>query len=173
MKKALLVAFATLLLGCSDHAVNTFPEWCEQIIGVDLEQKYRPFWAVIFSVSFDGDAIRDDFVQFVDDLYLEKVDNRAPRMAWREGTALHLINLSSLMEIEPEEMISQWRNGIEAAKNFQNEDAASTCLYGTVTSMFDSLSIHSMTPDDLGISWTDSLTVFSTDRKERLSDHVL
>ena len=35
-----------------------FPEWCEQITGVDLEKKYVPFWAVLFSVSFDGDAIR-------------------------------------------------------------------------------------------------------------------
>jgi len=42
------------LAACAEHRVDTFSEWCEQITGVDLEEKYSPFWAVIFSVSFDG-----------------------------------------------------------------------------------------------------------------------
>tara|TARA_R110000787_G_scaffold85258_2_gene182057 strand:- start:1678 stop:1899 length:222 start_codon:yes stop_codon:yes gene_type:complete len=59
--------------GCSEYRVDTFPEWCEQNTGVDLEAKYAPFWAVLFSVGFDGDAIRDDFVKFLNDSHMEKV----------------------------------------------------------------------------------------------------
>ena len=61
IRKILFLILAILVVGCAQHKVDTFPEWCEQITGVDLEKKYRPFWAVIFSVSFDGDAIRDDY----------------------------------------------------------------------------------------------------------------
>ena len=57
MRKTILVALGLLLTACSEHRVDTFPEWCEQISGVDLEEKYLPFWAVIFSVSFDHDAM--------------------------------------------------------------------------------------------------------------------
>ena len=97
---------------CSEHVVDTFPEWCEQISGVDLKEKYAPYWAVMFSVRFDGDAIRDDLVKFLDDTHMQKVERRAPRMAWREGTELHLVNLSSLLVIEPETIIAEWRKGV-------------------------------------------------------------
>lgn len=159
--------------GCSDHRVDTFREWCEQITGVDLEAKYRPFWAVLFSVSFDGDAIRDDFAKFLNDAYMKKVENRAPKMAWREGIELHLVNLSGFFELEPEEFIAEWREGIETAKRFEHDDDPDTCLYGSATSMFDSLHIHSMESDSLGQNWTDEVTVIPTERKERLGDNVL
>ena len=164
---------AASVTACSEHRVDTAPEWCEQITGVDLEDKYAPVWVVLFSVSFDGDAIRDDYVKFLNDTHMEKVENRAPRMAWREGTELHLVNLSSLLMIEPEQIIGEWRNGVETAKRHEHDNDADTCLYGTITSMFDSLHIHSMESDSLGQQWKDEVTVIPTERKERLGDKAL
>lgn len=169
----LSIVLAVSVAGCSEHRVDTFAEWCEQITGVDLEAKYAPFWAVVFSVSFDGDAIRDDFVKFLNDSLMKKVENRAPQMAWREGPELHLVNPSSLMVIEPETVIDAWRKGIEKAKHYKSDDNADTCLYGTVTSLFDNLHIHSMESDALGRNWTDDITVIRTERKERLGDKAL
>ena len=100
------------LAACAEHRVDTFSEWCEQITGVDLEEKYSPFWAVIFSVSFDGNGVRDDYVQFLNNTLLEVVENRADRMAWRDGADLHLQNVSGLMDVEPEVAISDWQAGI-------------------------------------------------------------
>ena len=73
-------------------------------------------------MSFDGDAIRDDFVKFLNDSHMQKVQGRIPRMAWREGTDLHLVNLSSLMVVEPEQIIGAWKRGIEASKTFAKQD---------------------------------------------------
>ena len=162
-----------ILTGCSEHKVDTFSEWCEQISGVDLKKKYEPFWSVIFSVSFDGDAIRDDFVTFMNDLHMKKIENRAPKIAWREGTTLHLVNLSSFLMIDPEETISRWREGIEASKRYELEDRSEKCLYGTITSMFDFFYIHSMENDALGKNWTDDITKIPTERRERLGEKVL
>lgn len=83
---ALALIAPLLLTGCYVHEVDTFPKWCEQITGVDLEAKYRPFWAAIFGVRFDPEAIRDDFTKFLDYVHTKKTEGRAPRMAWRDGT---------------------------------------------------------------------------------------
>jgi hypothetical protein len=166
--KILFVVVAFIIFGCAEHKVDTFQKWCEQISGEDLDEKYRPFWAVIFGVSFDGDTIRDDYTEFLNKLHLEKVNNRAPKMAWREGTELHLVNLSSLMVVEPEKIIEEWRNGIELSKQYKHTDPGRKCLYGTLTSLFDSLHIHSMESDVFGKNWTEKVTVIPTDREKRL-----
>ena len=57
----LLVAVVSILVSCYTYKVDTVPKWCEQNAGVDLEKKHGPWWAAIFAVSFDGDAIRDDY----------------------------------------------------------------------------------------------------------------
>ncbi len=169
VSKICLVIIAFSIFGCAEHKVDTFQEWCEQISGVvDLDEKYRPFWAVIFGVSFDGDAIRDDYTDFLNKLHLEKVNNRAPKMAWKEGTELHLVNLSSLMVVEPERIIEEWRNGIELSKQYKHTDPNSKCLYGALTSLFDSFHIHSMESDGFGKNWTEKVTVIPTDREKRL-----
>lgn len=168
IRKLLPVIIALLFVGCADHKVDTFQEWCEQISGEDLDEKYRPFWAVIFSVSFDGDAIRDDYTESLNKLQLEKVENRAPKMAWREGTELHLVNLSSLLVIEPEKIIEEWKRGIGLSNQYKHTDPAKKCLYGTLTSLFDSLHIHSMKSDAFGKNWTDKVTIIPTDREKRL-----
>lgn len=81
MPKILCLFLIMVFLGCAEHKVDTVEEWCEQINGVDLDGKYRPFWAVIFGVSFDADAIRDEYTEMLNKLHLEKVENRAPKMA--------------------------------------------------------------------------------------------
>lgn len=171
--RSVLLAIPLVLFGCSEHRVDTFPKWCEQISGVDLQQKYAPFWAVLPSVSFKGDAIRDSYVEFLNKSHLSKINNRAPKMAWREGTQLHLINLSSFLMVEPEAVIAEWRQGIELDIARKQTDRAGQCLYGTLTSMFDSLHIHSMHADPLGVKWSDSVTVISTLREQRLGDKRL
>ncbi len=79
---ALLFGLMSLTVaGCYyDHKINTLETWCEQINGDDLSAKYQPFWAPIFAISFHRDAIRDDFVRFLNDAYMEKVKRRAGRM---------------------------------------------------------------------------------------------
>lgn len=157
----------TLLAGCYDFKIDTVPKWCDQIGGVNLEEKYRPFWAVFFAVSTDADAIRDDFVAFMNTAHMDKVENRSPRMAWREGPIFHLINLSTLMQIEPSEIIEKWREGIEKAKTYSHTDKADVCLYGTVVSLFDSMKIHSVEIDILGQDKGDHVTTIETERAAR------
>jgi hypothetical protein len=171
--RLLFLVLVTLQLGCSEHKVDTFPKWCEQITGVDIQKKYAPFWAVFPGISFHGDAIRDSYTEFLNKSHLEKVQNQAPKMAWREGAQLHLVNLSSFLVIEPEKVIDEWRKGIELDKEHKLKDPADVCLYGTLTSMFDALHIHSMKADASGSKWTDSVTVISTDRDKRLGSKRL
>ena len=47
MRNILFIILPILVIGCAEQRVKTFSEWCEQITGVNLENKYRPFWAVI------------------------------------------------------------------------------------------------------------------------------
>jgi hypothetical protein len=169
----LIVITIIFSIGCSSHNVDTVGEWCEQLAGVDLNKKYAPFWAVLPSVSFDGDAIRDDFTTSLNETYLQKAENRAPRMAWREGTELHLINLSTLFVIEPEEFIGKWREGIELRNELKLTDEGDLCIYGTLTTMFDSLHIHSIEIDELGKEKADNVTVISTGREKRLGNNRL
>lgn len=116
--------------------------------------------------TYKPDAIRDDFARFLNDIYMEKVQKRAPRMVWRDGTDLHVTNLSGLFVVDPQDFISKWRRGIEIAKHQAGRNEADRCLWGTVFSLFDSVHIHSMKTDALGVRWTDSVTVIPTDRKE-------
>ena len=173
IRKLFSTVLFLLATGCAEHQIDTFQEWCEQITGVDLQEKHTPFWAITVAISYNGDAIRDDYTDFLNKTHLEKVQNRMSRMAWREGTNLHLVNVSSLLVIEPEEIIEGWRKGIGLAKEFKHTDQADICLYGTLTSMFDSLYIHSMKADALGVDWTDTVTTISTDREKRLGDKRL
>ena len=171
--RLLLTLALALTAGCAEHKVDTFAEWCEQIAGVNIQKKYTPFWAVTFGVSFDGNAIRDSYAEFLNKSHLRAVQNRTSRMAWREGTQLHLVNISSFLEIEPKQVIDEWRVGIDTDKAGKHRKQPEICLYGTLTSMFDSLHIHSMTSDSLGSKWTDSVTVIATDREKRLGDKRL
>ena len=91
---SIIVILALMTGGCSKHVVNDLPKWCDYLTGLDLEEKYKPFWALSFSVQFDEDAVRGDYVDWLNETLLEQVDNRAQRMAWREDMELHMINIS-------------------------------------------------------------------------------
>lgn len=163
---------AALLASCSNYEVNSTVRWCENLqTDGNLAEKHAPFWAVFPSVSFKGDAIRDDFVHFLNDALMQKVQGRIDRMVWREGAALHMENLSSLMEIEKEEIIEAWRNGIKRDLAGQLTDSANQCLYGTVTSMFDSMTIHSKEWDPMGLKVvSEDKTILDTGRRKRLKN---
>jgi len=168
---ALLAAvLSTLfLVGCSEYKFDTFPKWCERINDENAAEKHQPFWVVFYGVSVHHDAVRDDFVKFLNDTHMEKVKNRSPRMAWREGNNLHLISLSSFFEVDPEKIITEWRSGVEKAKGNELKNKADKCLYETIANLFDSMHIHSMTPDIFGKEWRDKVTVIDTDRKARFA----
>src|SRR2546425_3102425 len=169
--RALTMVAVLSLLGCSDYKLDTFPKWCEYIIDEKATDKHQPFWAVFSGVSFHHNAVRDDFVKFLNDTHMEKVKNRSPRMAWREGTNLHLINLSSFFEVDAEKVIAEWRHGIENAKTNTLKIKADKCLYETISNLFDTMHIHSMTSDAFGAKWTDKVTVIDTDRKARFGKY--
>jgi hypothetical protein len=157
-----------LFQGCYNYEVDTFEKYCERIMliseGRDQLDQHAPFWAVLRSISFHPDKIRDDYVAVLNKSHLDKVNDRAPRMAWREGDNLHLVNLSSLLVINPEKIIGEWRKGIELAKIHGHKDPIDKCLYETVVDYFDSMTIHSMESDGLGIKWTEEVTTIHTDR---------
>ena len=170
---AALLAVSLASISCSHHRVTTLAEWCQQISGVDIMEKNAPFWAVFPSISFDGDSIRDDFVATLDAPLLDKVGHRTAHMVWREGTTLHLENLSTLMEIPPDSQIAGWRRGIERSMAGHELDRAEQCVFGSTTSLFDSVTIHSGIWDAARLSLLkDSLTTISTDRKQRLGNPI-
>jgi hypothetical protein len=153
------------LAGCYNHKINTVETWCEQINGDDISAKYQPFWAPFFSIGFDRDAIRDDFVKHLNDAYMEKVKRRIDRMVWREGMVLHIVNLSSLFVVKPSDFISEWRNGIAKAQSLKPMDRVDTCVWETVFDLFDSVQIHSMVTDPISVNWGDLVTAIPTNRK--------
>jgi hypothetical protein len=170
MKNILLILFVLLLCSCSEHKVDTFPEWCEQISGVDLEEKYSPFWTVIFSVSFNGEDIRDDYTKFLNELHISKVGNEKTRMVWREGTELHLISIASFFEMDKQVLLDEWEYEIERAKSFSHTDSGDYCLYGSVASLFDRLYIHTYEFDIFEKKSSEEVHIIETDRVNRLGE---
>ena len=170
--RVLVLMAVGLLASCSNYEVNTTERWCEHLLSDGgLAEKHAPFWAVLPSVSFNGDAIRDDFVRFMNDSMMEKVQGRIERMVWREGPTLHIENLSSLMEIDPAEVINGWRSGIEQDTRGKLTDPADQCLYGTVTSMFNSVIIHTKQWDSMGLKVvSEDETVLDTERTKRIKN---
>lgn len=168
MRWWLTILVALALGACSEHHVDTVAKWCEHISGVDLKEKYQSSWTIAFAVNFDGDAIRDDFVKMLDEKHLAKVENIAPRMAWWEGTELHIANLSNFLAIEPRAFIDQWRDDIERSVRFEHENPDDACFYGTVQSMFDNVHIHSKEADSSASNGIDKVTVIDTGRRQRL-----
>jgi hypothetical protein len=63
-------------------------------------------------------------------------------MAWTKDNELHLVNLSSLLKMEPEIMIDKWRNGVKLAIQKKHTDFADICIYESVTRLFDTLYIE-------------------------------
>jgi hypothetical protein len=175
MNRIPVLAVILFVAGCYQYDVDTFEKHCERLIltdrGQDQLEFHAPFWAIFPSIAFHSDAIRDDFVAFMNKTHMEKVQNRAPRMAWPEGFEFHLVNLSSFLVIEPNKIIEAWGDGIEKANSNAHKDPADKCLYETVADYFDSMKIHSMESDALGINWKDEVTVIPTDRQARFKKY--
>ena len=146
----ILGIFFLLLVGCSEIKVDTFQKWCELISGEDLKGKYTKFWVIKLSVSIDKERIRDDFIIFLNRSMLKKVQYKVYQMAWIKDKELHIVNLSSLLKIEPELMIDKWQNGIKLALQKKHTDFADICIYETVIRLFDILYIHTMKFDNNG-----------------------
>lgn len=161
------------LAACFTHEVNTADRYCEQLKRVDMERKYRPFWAVLFAVRFSGDAIRVDYAKTLDKVYMERVKGRSPRMVWNDGAVLHLTNLSGLFVVEPEAFIQEWRGILESAKAPSADDGTSDCVGRALLALFDAVHIHTLEPDAMGIKWTHSVIIIPTDRQARFAKHRL
>jgi len=173
IKLSILKIFSLLVIlvffGCAEHKVDTVEEWCEQINGLDLDAKYRPFWAVFFGVSFERDSVRDEYSEMLNKLHLEKVGNRAPKLVWSKGTNLHLVNISSLLVIEPEQIINEWKRGIELSKQFKHHDSVDRCLNGTLISLFDNLHIHTIESDAFGKKLNETIVIIPT-KRDKISE---
>jgi len=179
----LVLILLSFFIGCSNHEVDTVEEWCEQISGVDLLKKYKPFWAIISSVTFNRDAVRDNYVEIINNDLLEIVDNRAEVMAWSKDTDLHIVNPSYLV-FHPsldigEVFISEWRKGIEQAKQGVAEgygvqypllfpqNIEDGCSFWITYSKFDRVYIHTLEWDLLKMNLIDDkITVIDTERPE-------
>jgi hypothetical protein len=159
-KKVLKIVgiFLLLVVGCSELKVDTFQKWCELISGEDLKGKYAKFWVLKSSVSIDKERVRDDFIVFLNRSMLKKVQYKVHQMAWKKDNELHIVNLSGLLEIEPEVMIDKWQNGIKLALQQKHTDFADICIYGTVIRLFEILYIHTMKFDDTGSVIDDVVT---------------
>ena len=83
-------------------------------------------------------------------------------MAWRNNNELHIVNLSSLIKINPERMIDRWRHGIKLALEKKHTNSIDICLYETLSQLFDSLHIHTMKVDEEGRVVQDDVTVIPT-----------
>ncbi len=184
-KSALALILFSLFLSCSNHEVDTVEEWCELISGVDLGKKYKPFWAVVSIVSLNRDAVRDNYVEIINNDLLDIVDNRAEIMAYSKDTDLHIVNPSYLV-IHPsfdigEVFISEWRNGIERIKqgNFENkvikypllfpQNIKDSCFFWIAYSKFDQVKIHNFEWDQLKLDIVeDNVTEIETERPEIL-----
>ena len=64
-------------------------------------------------------------------------------MAWRDRFDLHIENLSTLMEIDADEVIVGWREGIARAQRSEHPDDGDRCVFGSVESLFDRVFINS------------------------------
>jgi len=168
---SILLLATVLISACSTHKVDTADEWCEQLQGIDLMAKHSPFWAVFPGIQFDGNAIRADFAKKLNDVSLDSVQHRADRMVWAEGTDLHVVNVASLNEIDPQEVISQWRTLIESSSTLPTQK--DPCVARSLLSLYDRVLIHTWVWDNLGqIVIRDDVTTIETNRRKIVSHPI-
>jgi hypothetical protein len=156
---------ALALLGCSKHEIDTFEKYCEGVVGVDLQKKYEPFWSAAFSISCKADAVRDDYVRIVNEMYMKDVAGRTKRMLWRNRSTLHLTNPSSFFQLDPKAFIEEWRSGIQRSLRSKPENDPDKCLFGTAAQLFDELEIHTLTSKVGLVLDTDTVTSLPTNRR--------
>ncbi len=169
MKRFFLIIFLIslelpVMLGCGKTIeVDCYEKWIYYVLSAE-DVNYSV-------VSFDHNGIRDSFVDFLDRVIAGKDKKRVGRMVWRENKHLHIINLSSFYEVEPEKMIYDFKKGLENAFNDKNVSKESRFLFNAIMHFFDDITIHSMESDGLGINWKDNKIVIPTRRKEYYRKH--
>ena len=162
-----LVVFPLVVSACYEVKVDTLQRWCENTSGTDLTDKYAPAWILLPSVSFDYSAVRADYTRIMDSLALDQVQWRSDRMAWLEGTNLHLESPSDLMMIAPESVLAGWKSGLDRAREGRTNDDADECVFGTASSLFDTVTIHFGVQDIAGQFVGDTTVKLLTGRTPR------
>ena len=154
----LIFLFSIILSsGCKNRVsynVTTWEEWCSQLLGEDLNKKYNSP-----GVTFDGDAIREDFVKQYNELIIKLIANRYLSGAsqddevvkdmvrlkligvWREGDNIILRNeLLSEGYVQGIDEFEEWklrfRDSINSAKNNEKMDDIQYCIFGTMNTHF-------------------------------------
>lgn len=159
MRNVLLLIIVVMLMACSEYKMDSFESWCNYQ-SEDIEADV---------VSIDRNAIRKDFVKFLNDMYMKKVEGRIDRMVWMEGRHLHIENLSTLFVIEPSEIINRYRSGIIQYRENKIKDYMERCFYGVIFNFFDDVTIHSGELDNLGVNWKYKNTLIETKRRKYFS----
>jgi hypothetical protein len=162
-----LVVFPWVVSACYEVKVDTLERWCENSSGTDLTGKYAPAWILLPSVSFDHSAVRADYTRIMDSLALDQVQGRSDRMAWLEGTTLHLESPSDLMMIAPESVLAGWKSGLDRAREGRSSDDADECVFSTAASLFDTVTIHFGVQDIAGQFVGDTTVKLPTGRIAR------
>ena len=166
--RTILFTAAILVISSGCHvAIDSVEKWCEHVYWeVDLTDKYVP-WAPFPIVSFDYESVRDNYVALMDSLWLDIVDHRAERMAWRDGMELHVESLATLMAVAADTVIDGWKQGLERARLGTVADSVEECLFGTAASLFDRVHIHTGIWDDPRLRLLqDSVTTLETQRTQ-------
>lgn len=142
-------------VGLRNLKVDTWAEWGDQISGVDLFKEYNAF-----SVSFEPDSIRVDFVRHFHPLFVEQCANtylagtkpddnvvqelvRLKMIGVRnDGTILHIANQIGI-DIE-DRFLEKWSSAIEEDLRKQKSQQSNEefLIYGTISSMFKELVLH-------------------------------
>jgi hypothetical protein len=164
---ALLCLTAAVTTACYEVKIDTLSKWCEHISGADLTEGYAPTWAILPSVSFHYADVRADFVHALDSLSLAAVQHRAPRMAWQEGTTLHIVSPSDLVVISPDSVLAGWRRGLDSAASGYS-DPVTACVFWTAASLFDTVTVHFGVQDTAGRFVGDTVVKIPTARKQVL-----
>lgn len=169
IQAVLLVAMCLPIAACKTHEVNTWERWCEQVTQVDLKNKYRG-WAVVFGVSYNAEAIREDFANrfhkkaitsvrnryfggvSIDDPVLEEMVQIRLIGVWHESTELHWAHAYLSLEAEPslafsivvdeiEQRLEQYRS-VGASRPEDAVARASTCTWATIDGVYETLVLH-------------------------------
>ena len=154
--------FSIACVGCTHHEVNSWERWCEQITGVDLETRYNRRGG-FFAVSFDADAIRDDFVDKFSQVivtqaasqYLGGVEpenqvvQELVRLkmlgVWRLQTHLHWANSLdeyALFLNSVESALANYRERLFDGERSSDLPFASRCFWGTLDGVFSGMTLH-------------------------------
>lgn len=154
------------LLGCFRYEVievDTVAGWCDYMQGFGVEQ--GEYWPLPIKFEVDLDASRDDYVSTLNATHLEKTQNRMARLAWREKTTLHLLNVAAVSDIDADAFTEKWQSKIAAAKRQELDEQEDVCLYRGIATLFDNVVIHTPRTDSVqpGAS-ADEIVIIPTER---------